>query len=103
MHEFIAAKQLATSEIEPAAAKADFVPTLVRRGPALQYVADTEDQLSRLEGLCKVIVGALLQSVDAVLGLSHRTQQQNRNSALAAQRARQFQAALSRHHHIEYY
>src|SRR6516162_2141208 len=103
MHELIAAKQLPADDIEAAAAKADFAPARIRRRPALQYVADTEDQLSRLEGLCKVIVGALLQPVDAVLGLGHRTQQKDRDSALTAQRARQFQAALSRHHHIEYY
>src|SRR5215472_5650810 len=101
MHEFVAAKQLAANDVEAVPAKADFARASIRRGPTLQDVADTENQLSWLEGLCKIIIGALLQSIDAVLGLGHRTQQQNRDPALAAQRARQLQPVLSRHHHIE--
>ena len=74
MHELITTKQFGANGIEAASAKADFALVRIGRGPSLQYVADTKDELSRLEVLCKIIVCALLKSVDAVLGLGHRTQ-----------------------------
>ena len=99
--EFIAAKQLAANDIEAAPAETDFAPVRIRGRSALQYVADTENQFPRFEGLSKIIVGALLQSVDAILWFGHCAQQQDRNAVLATQRARQLQPALARHHHIE--
>ncbi len=58
-------------------------------------------QFARLERLRQVIVGALLEAADAVLRLRHRRQEQDRHLALAAQAARQRDAVLARHHHVE--
>jgi len=76
-------------------------PGISRRAP-LQQVANPQHQLTRLERLRKIIVGALLQPVDAILGLRHRGQQQHRDSTLPAQLAGQPEAILPRHHDIEH-
>src|SRR5262245_45161220 len=100
----VAAEQFAAREVETKIAKADFTRRRRRAGPALQDIADAQDELARLERLDEVIIGAVLEAVDPILGLSHRRQQQDRHAhpRILAQRAGQREAALARHHDIEH-
>src|SRR3546814_9211898 len=63
---------------------------------------DAQHQLARLEGLGQVVVGAGLEAGDAVLGLAHGGQQQDRHGAFPAQGFRELQAGLAGHHDVEH-
>src|SRR5580658_7876135 len=101
MHELAAAIELAASQIEAEGAEAELAGDGARLRHALQDVADAQHQLARLEGLADVVVGAALKAVDAILGLGHRRQQEDWDAALPAQRAREIEATLARHHDVE--
>ena len=104
MHRLFAAIERVAPQIEAQAAEMQLFDNGGSGGgrrDALQDVADAQHQLARLEGLGQIIVGAALQPVDAVLGLGHRGQQQDRHVAGLAQALGQREAALARHHHID--
>src|SRR6185312_2570926 len=102
MHGFDAAIELAARQVEPAGAEAQFRRRDYRLRYALEDVADAQHQFTRLEGLRQIVVGAVLEAVDAVLGLGHGGEQQDRQAALAPEAARELEAVLARHHHVEH-
>ena len=89
-------------DLEPAEAQHRVVAQ--RRGAAQQRL-DAREQLARLEGLGQVVVGAELQTDDAVHRLAARGQHQQRQAAQArigAQLARQVQAVAVGQHQVEH-
>src|SRR5262249_26646525 len=103
MHELGAAGEFAAVEIEAEGAEADVAHDLAcRRRHTLQDVADAQHQLARLEGLGEIVVGAALEAGDAVLGLGHRGQEEDRHTAGAAKIGGELEAALARHHDVEH-
>src|SRR6266404_5598910 len=84
----LATEQLGALKIEAEGAEAALAAGLRRGREALQDVADTQDELARLEGLGEIVVGAMLEPGDAVLRFGHRGEQEDRRSAGRPQRLR---------------
>src|SRR5579862_2274464 len=84
MHWLAAAIKQAALQIEAAGAETQLLDALGLLRGALQDVADAQDELARLERLRQIIIGAALEPVDALLGLGHRRQQQDRHGARLA-------------------
>src|SRR5216683_5684717 len=105
VHDLVAAKQFAPGEIKAKPAEANGAHRLVRDPAALDDVADPQDQLARFERFRKEVVGALFEPVDPIFGLSHRSQQQDREAgapSVTAQRTGQVEPAFSGHHYVEH-
>ena len=68
---------------------------------APQDAADARQQLSRLERLGEIVVGAHFQADDAIDRLAARGQHDHRQVRARAQRAAQLQAVLAGHHEVE--
>ena len=71
-----------------------------RRAPAHQR-ADPRQQLLALERLDEVVVGAAVESLDAVVGLGARGEDQDRDVALGAQPAADLDAVEPRQAEVE--
>src|SRR6266851_831667 len=102
VHDLVAAKQFAPGEIKAKPAEANGAHHLVRDPAALDDVADPQDQLARFERFGKEVVGALFEPVDPIFGLSHRSQQQDREAgppAVSAQRTGEVETAFPAHHY----
>src|SRR5260221_6237067 len=106
-HRLLAAKQLAALEVEAKDAKTHMTMQLgCGERHALQDVADAQHQLARLEWLGEIVVGAALEPGDAVAGLGHGGEQQDRRAQRLApdlrfaQRAGGVEAGLPRPHDI---
>src|ERR1051325_1991407 len=104
VNRIVAPEQFAAREVKTERAEPDLARRRRDSGPALQDVADAQDQLARLEWLDEIIVGAVLEAVDAVLRLAHRGQQQYRDARLgvSAQGTGQREPVLARHHDVEH-
>ena len=63
--------------------------------------AAAQHQLARLEGLGQIIVGAVFQARDAVLGFAARGEHQDRHLRLRAHGLCQIEPGFARHHHVE--
>jgi len=64
--------------------------------------ADAGQQLTRVERLGEVVVGAELQADDAIRLLPHSCQHDDRHFALAAQPTSQIEPGLARQHQVEH-
>jgi hypothetical protein len=63
---------------------------------------DARKQFAGIEGLGKLVIGAALQSSDAIANLTSRRQHQDGHiGTLRAEVVTHFEAVLSWHHHIE--
>ena len=83
-----------------------FQPARGRRGArfiAPQYGPDARRQFARVERLGQVVVGAQLQTHDAVHIVAARRQHHHRHVALAAQPAQDFEAIDARQHDIQHH
>ena len=68
---------------------------------AAQNGANARHQFARIERLGEIIVGADLQSQDAIDGLAAGGEQQNRHGGLVTQRLEQLESGAAGQHHIE--
>src|SRR5438309_6120443 len=100
MDRLVAAEQLGALEIEAESTETALSASLWRRRHTLQDVADAQDELARLERLGEIVVGAVLEPGDAVLRFGHRGEQEDRRPPGPAQRPRQIETVLTRHHDI---
>ena len=104
----VAVRERARREVE--LERPESQPALGRRrsggqplGLAAQHRVDARHELARVEGLRQVIVGAHLESDDAVDVFAFRRQHDDRNAlARGAQATADRQAVLARQHEIEH-
>ncbi len=103
MDHLLAAPQLAASQMKHEIAEAHRLDRRHRRHDgAAQDAGDAQRELARLERLRHIVVRAQLEAGDAAVGLGFRGQHQDRHRRSLAQRFRELEAGLARHHHVEY-
>ena len=105
-HALALLRELAQLEVELQGAESHLARRLARplrrRPVAPQHVLDAQQELAHLERLGEIVVDALLQAGDAVLGLAHGGQHEDRHVVGAAQLAGEVEAGLARHHDVEH-
>ena len=100
---FAAALQFPAGDLERVGAEHYLLDLRHRvRAAAAQDIVDAQDQLARIERLRQIVVGARLEPGNAALRLRKRRQHEDGQTSLGAQRSRQVDAVLTRHHDVEH-
>ena len=89
------------STIGPTANSSADAPRAARLRRAAQDGADAGDQLARIERLAEIVVGAELQSDDAIDVVAARRQHQDGRVVRGAELAQHVEAADARQHHVQ--